>query len=351
MDLYEQLAEHLDKLPIAFPRTDSGVELKILRRWFSEEEAGIALKMSGKPEEAGAIAQRLGMAPEALSQVLERMFDKGLIFRLARGDMRLYNLVPLAEGIWEFQLGTIQPEEVRLMKEYLDVFMEKSWYGTPTSQHRVIPISKSLSVEMETMPYEEAEKIIRSQSKIAVMECICRKQSAMIGKGCDHPLEVCMAFGTGAYYYLDRGLGREIDHEEALEILSRAMDAGLVLQPGNGQKVWSMCMCCGCACELLIALKKLEKPSLAAHSNFFARVSQEDCTACGLCEERCPMDAISVEDVASVNTDRCIGCGVCVGACEFDAVSLVRKERDKIYQPPKNAMEMQMQIAKERGLI
>ena len=351
-DVFAELAAHLDRLPIAFPRTESGVELRILKRLFTEEEAGIAMKMSGLPEEASVIAERLDTDPERLAPALERMFHKGLIFRLLKGDRRLYNIVPMAEGFWEFQLGSIKPEFVQEMKEYLGFFMEKSWYGTPTSQHRVIPISQGLSSDMEILPYERAEAIIRDQSKIAVMDCICRKQSAMIGQGCDHPMEVCMSFGTSAHYWIDRGLGREIDHEEAVSILGRAMEAGLVLQPGNGQKVWAMCMCCGCACELLIALKKMDKPALVVHSNFFARVLEENCTACGLCEERCPMDAVMVEETAAVvNTDRCIGCGVCVGACDFEAMSLVQKQPDERYQPPKNIIEMRTRIAKERELV
>ena len=349
--VYEQLAQHLDKLPIAFPRTESGIELKILKRWFTPEEAGIALKMNGFPEEVPVIAQRLERNPENLAPDLERMFQKGLIFRVAKEDRRLYNIVPLAEGMWEFHLDSIDNEDIENLHQYIDFFMDQSWYGTKTSQHRIIPISISVPADLEIMPYEQAEAIIRAQSKIAVTHCICRTEHAMIGQGCDHPTEVCMAFGTGAYYYLDRGLGREIDHQEALAILRQGMDAGLVLQPGNGQKVWSICMCCGCACYLLKSLKKLEKPALVAHTNFFARVREENCTSCGLCQDRCPMAAITVEDAAVVNTDRCIGCGVCVGACEFEAVFLVQKQPDQRYQPPRDVSEMQMRVARERGII
>ena len=124
-----------------------------------------------------------------------------------------------------------------------------------------------------------------------------------------------MAFGAGAYFYVENGLGREVTQEEALRILRGAMEAGLVLQPGNGQKAWNLCMCCGCCCALLKMLKKMEKPAEVAHTNFHARVIPQDCTACSLCEDRCPMDAISVDETAVVNRDRCIGCGVCVGIC------------------------------------
>lgn len=350
-NIYVLLAKHLDKLPIAFPATKSGIELKILERWFSPDEAQIALAMTGLPEPVNAIAERLKIDPDSLSPVLEKMSKKGLLFRIAKGEKRFYNIVPLAEGMWEFHLNSASLDDVKMLREYFDHFMEKGWYGTATTQHRIIPISESISADMEIMPYEQAEEIIKSQKKISVAKCICRMEAKMLGEGCDHPLEVCMAFGTGAYFYIENGLGREVTPEEALKILRNAMDSGLVLQPGNGQKTWNICMCCGCCCGLLKALKKMDKPAQVAHTNFFARVSPDECTACGLCEERCPMGAITVSDTAVVDTDRCIGCGVCVGTCAFDAVKLHQKSGKDRYIPPPDVMNMQMRIAQERGLL
>lgn len=95
----------------------------------------------------------------------------------------------------------------------------------------------------------------------------------------------------------------------------------------------------------------MDKPGQVAHSSYYAAITEEDCTACGICEERCPMDAISIDDVAVVDLDRCIGCGVCSGACEFDAVSVQLKKEEDRYLPPKDMVQMQMKMAKERGLI
>ncbi|MBW1770343.1 MAG: 4Fe-4S ferredoxin, partial [Deltaproteobacteria bacterium] len=41
-DIFKKLAEHLDKLPGGFPSTETGVELRILRRLFTPEEAEFA---------------------------------------------------------------------------------------------------------------------------------------------------------------------------------------------------------------------------------------------------------------------------------------------------------------------
>ncbi len=50
--IYKKLARHLDNLPGGFPPTDSGVELRILKRLFTEEEAELAIRLTLIPEEA-----------------------------------------------------------------------------------------------------------------------------------------------------------------------------------------------------------------------------------------------------------------------------------------------------------
>jgi Na+-translocating ferredoxin:NAD+ oxidoreductase subunit B len=350
-DVYARLAKHLDTLPIPYPPTESGIELKILERWFTPEEAEIALAMTGLPEPVSAIAGRLNRPAGSLFPVLEAMTQRGLIFRVAKGDQRFYNIVPLAEGMWEFHLNLSPPEELKMLHEYLEFFMEKGWYGTRTTQHRIIPISKSIPAQIEITSYEQAEEIIKAQTKISVAPCICRKEQQMMGEGCAHLSEVCMAFGTGAFFYIDSDLGREISSAEALDILHKAMEDGLVLQPGNGQKVWGFCMCCGCCCSLLKALKKFESPASVAHTNFFAQVNTDNCSACGLCADRCPMEAITLDIAALINRERCIGCGVCVGACEFQGVALRQKEAKDRYIPPVDVLDMKIRIARERGLL
>ena len=165
--------------------------------------------------------------------------------------------------------------------------MKKVWLKQKTKQLRVIPVSRSISAEMNIMPYEQAEKIIQNQSKIVVAPCICRKEQTMVGKGCDKLLEACLVFGSGAYYYEKNGLGRSISRDEALEILNKGFEAGLVLQPGNAKKPANICMCCGCCCLVLKNLNRLDEPAKVACTNYYATVSEDECTGCGNCEDIC----------------------------------------------------------------
>ena len=350
-DVYEKLAKHLDNLPAGYPSTDSGVEMRILKRLFSPEEAQIATALTMMPEPVAGIAARVSSNEAQLGDALEAMAQKGLIFRISKRDNTLYSAAQFVVGIWEYHLNDLDEDLIRDVNEYMPTLMKKSWLSTKTKQLRVVPVAKSVSAEMAIMPFEAAEEIINKQSKIVVSPCICRKEQKMIGKGCDKPMEVCLAFGAGAYYCEKNGLGREIDKKEALELVKKGVDAGLVLQPGNQQKSMNICMCCGCCCGILKNLKTMDKPAQLVHTNYYAQVDEEACIACEACVDRCQMDAITVDESAQVNLERCIGCGLCVTDCPTDAMLLKQKAQDSHYVPPKNVFETYVNIAQERGLM
>jgi uncharacterized Fe-S center protein len=171
-----------------------------------------------------------------------------------------------------------------------------------------------------------------------------------LGSGCGKPVENCLSFGSHADYYVENGMGRFITRDAAKEIVRANELAGLVMQPFNSQKAGGMCSCCGDCCGMLRSLKMQPKPAEAVRSNYFAQVDAGLCTGCETCLERCQMDAIALTDgIAAVDLDRCIGCGLCVTTCPTEAIALIRKPEDRIYEPPKSAIETYIRIAQERG--
>jgi ferredoxin len=52
------------------------------------------------------------------------------------------------------------------------------------------------------------------------------------------------------------------------------------------------------------------------------KIDEDACTGCGACAEVCPVDAISVDDVAKVDAETCTECGACVDECPVEAISM-----------------------------
>ena len=84
-----------------------------------------------------------------------------------------------------------------------------------------------------------------------------------------------------------------------------------------------MCNCCSCCCTGFRLLKITADPFVFVPSRFRVAIGVDECTGCGICEDRCPFDAIGVDEVAEIDFDKCFGCGNCVVKCEPDALRLV----------------------------
>ena len=348
-DVYEGLRERLDDFASGYPTTKSGIEIKILKGLFTEDEAEIFPKLSPLLEAPEDVAKRLDRDPGETAELIERMAKKGLIFRLRKGDTARYGAVPFVPGIYDFQLGTMERGFAQDMQDYFEEGLGRTIQGHETPIMRPIPINRELVVEWPIAPYEDVLKIIENQEIIALAPCVCRTKNGLLDESCGKPLETCFFFGSNAKYYVDNGMARFIDKEEAKKIIKQNDESGLVMQPFNSQKFGVMCSCCGDCCEMLNSLKKQPVPAAAVKSNYFATVDADECTGCEICLDRCQMEAITIkDDTAAMDLDRCIGCGLCVTTCPTEAAQLVKKAEDEQYQPPKSKAEVFMQLAIER---
>lgn len=345
--VYVELREFLDKLPGGYPATDTGVEVRILKKLFFPDEAEFVMKLRHEPETAADIAKRLGMDEAEAVDRLERLARRGLIFRVREGDDVRYQAIQFIVGIYEFQLNHMDREFAELMEEY---FPYLGMALAPlTKQLRVAPVESAIDAAPAVAPYNRVRELVRQQDLIAMAPCICRKEQALLDNPCDRPRDMCFSFGQFARYVLDNGMGREIGGDEAMKLLAQAEEAALVLSPSNTQELAFICCCCGCCCGQLRRLKMLENPADFFQSYYRAVIDPETCTACGTCIDRCQIDAIEEkDDYMEVNPARCIGCGLCVSTCPAEAVTL--EEKPGVDAPPADMQEIFARLASERGL-
>jgi len=309
------------------------------------------LALSQKLESAEDIASSLGKSEEDISKQLDAMIEKGLLFRLNKAGNAKYGAIPFVHGLFEFQVKNLNREMAEMVGQYNEEAFDMAMQKGADFFLRTVPVNQSIELDKNIAPFDDAVEILKSKSQIVITDCICRKRMEVLDSNCQKPMEACFMFGSMGQYYLDKNMGRSIDVEEAIDILKKCQDAGLVTQPATSQNPSGMCNCCGDCCGVLNALSKHPKPAEIAFSNYTAIVSSDDCAGCEDCLDRCQMEAITMaEDIAVVNKDRCIGCGLCVTTCATEAIRLTPKENAEYRMPPSSTFEQMYLMAQKRGL-
>ncbi len=352
--VYRALQRYLDRLPSGFPQVESGLDIKLLKRFFTPEEASIAMQLSMKPEPLQRIYTRVkksGMSLEELRQMLDRMMRKGTILTIEEGYQETHycNAEFTAGGIFNFQVNRLSPEILADYRQYMAERSAKVRTGTSGGglPLRTVPVEQSIPLpdKYRVGDYDNVRKLIENAGgRIAVTACICRQSTELLGGKCIKTdlMESCLIIGPDhAKRHVEMGIGRYITKEEAFKILNKAQQAGLVLQPENSQRPEAICVCCGDCCVFLKMMKNHPRPVEMYITNFYAEVDPSLCTGCEECVSKCQLDArIMVDGIAKVNLDRCIGCGNCVVLCPTGANKMVKKEPEKVPVKDKTAYNM-----------
>ncbi|RJP86600.1 MAG: 4Fe-4S dicluster domain-containing protein [Desulfobacteraceae bacterium] len=351
-DIYRQLQERLDKYSVGFPATDSGIEITILKAMFSEQDADLFLNVSPLLETPASIAERIKQPVNETASRLEDMAKRGLLFRMKKGDAVKYGAIPFVHGLFEFQVKRLDKDFAKLVEQYFDSDFYHTMAQNAGGFLRTIPIQHAIDSTQNIAAYDDAVEILKKQKLIVITDCICRKMRETVQTGCGKPMEACFMFGSMAQYYIDHEMGRQIDVEEGIRILTQAQEAGLVTQPATAQNPGGMCNCCGDCCGVLKSLNEYPKPAELVFSNYFAAIDTEECVGCEACIDRCQMGALTMneDEKAVVNEDRCIGCGLCVTTCPSDAITLVLKPEESRQTPPVTSGEQMMNMAIKRGI-
>lgn len=350
LSIYEGFIDWMNRAWIGLP--DAEVLLPLIQARYTEEEAAVLTGMPFAPRPLAELAMAKGMELEALSQKLDALAEKGLVFKMTRDDTVFYSLndaffVYLRSTFWTGRDDETSRTVAPLINRYFrDGFFDQ-YAHIHTRGLRVLPIEETIDTQAAycILPYEDVVRVIDDQDYFCVTTCPCRHRKNLDpgSPNCSHSTESCLHFGALARYLVENGIGKEISREETREILRRAADEGLVHGVSNWQREMdTVCNCCRCCCMWFESYHVLKHARSMDPSNYVITTNPETCRACGLCVKRCPMEALHLEKsdkaknnkglAAALRSGNCIGCGVCAHKCPTKALRLTL--RDEVIHPP-----------------
>jgi Pyruvate/2-oxoacid:ferredoxin oxidoreductase delta subunit len=359
IDIYARLADALDALPHGFPRTSSGVEIKLIKMSFTPEEVSLAGQLSLFPETAAEIANRVGHDVVEVTAILESLIPRRLV-RLDSPGMAAPGLTPTVVGEKKYRLGPFlvgwYEANMRILdKEFAELFEQfviegggERIFSPRPGVMGVVPVRGSLKPElMERMePHLDIDAHFKRHERFLVIPCVCKREMELLhGHSCKLPMKRCGFVGLPPQTPLGETV---LDREEASTLLGELEQAGHVhlafygfTMGAESPQFVGTCNCCACCCALFHGQMLAGLSEGPQRSNYRAVVDPEACIACGVCIERCPVDAIAEDENGKSKVDRakCIGCGVCVIGCPTDAIEMVPVSAEEWFHTPSSMAE------------
>ncbi|HEX9911419.1 MAG TPA: 4Fe-4S binding protein [Desulfatiglandales bacterium] len=320
----------------------------LVQELFAPEEAELNNALPRNPVTAAEVGQQKGKSEAEVAALLEGMANKGLCVSFRSEGKSYYQGASFMPGIFEFQFmggrATEREKKIaRLIHAYKEAYNAvKGEQPISFPMTRVISVDRKISVRNAVHTYDQVVTYINKYDPVCVGTCYCRHAAKLRGEDVhDMPMEVCMWFGKRGEFAAERLGGRKVSKEEAMGILDKAEEAGLVHMSRNtSEEIEFLCNCDRWNCEVIKAVLKQPKPGLVFNSGFQPQFDAERCTGCEICVDRCPPGALKMggENVPVVNLDRCFGCAMCAAGCEEEAI--VMEPKPGFPEPPKTIKDL-----------
>ena len=330
----------------------------LVQHLFTREEALLVQHMRIPfGNTARTIAKRAGLAVNRAAAVLDYLADeKCVIMAYTIGRRRRYGFLPIVPGIFEYALMQAREEQLtdwhkqfaRLFEQLFDTGYFKTYARSGKPLIRYLPAQR-LVEQPQALPSDRLADVLTAYDAFAVGLCQCRLAERMAGRGCDAPIDNCVAFGDSARLMVHAGKMRSATLEEVLAIKADAEAHGLatfVVEYTMGKnRGGGSCSCCGCCCHGLKMITQFDTPGLVAPSRFAPHWQSEKCVFCSACVTACPVGAIRLDKGAnrlSFKEDYCIGCGLCAVACKPQAIAM--QPRQGYHRPPRHLAGILLQL-------
>jgi Pyruvate/2-oxoacid:ferredoxin oxidoreductase delta subunit len=366
---YKRLKDQLDRYPLG--ASGDTTIYDILKIVYTPEEAELAARLPLKLASLDTISRKVGIDGHILQVQLEKMAAKGLVMDFTVGGKTRYMLSPTVVGFFEFSMMRVRPDIDqkklgglfhRYLTEEPDFFSRVK--NNKTSIFRTLVHEETIPENYtEVLDYEKATQVVRNAGRYALGLCHCRHATHHLGRDCQmFGMESCLTLGPVVDYLIRHEMAREISEGEALALIEKSREAGLVHLCDNVQRRPTfVCNCCGCCCEVLLSFKNFDFLDNTFSSNFQAQVDGTGCTGCKKCQKACPVDAITAGEeprtvkekkvtwLPDVDRETCIGCGVCALKCDTSSMTMVPRAQRRVV--PENAFARAITMAVEQGRL
>lgn len=341
---------------------------------FTEDEAQAYLEMPmGVLFTATEYAEQSGRDEDECLALCEEMAATNRLMRIRRNGVPHFHQLALAHGYFEMGLNDYFTGD--WTPNYRNAWTSDYATGYTNSGepfYYPIPVDKDVVADEEVIITDDWHKIIERNDVIAVSPCQCRKIGMAIA-GEDEPpatnskeledfispdgynLETCISTGDMAQFYIENGLGRQITKEEAEAIFQRSVDAGMILQESFTGDAYVVCSCHSNVCRILgvyqaIGTEEFYKANIQCNLSHYTLVYDKDaCLRCGACAERCPMEAITIDDEGYPVVDGiCMRCGQCGTVCPASARKLQANDPSTYSYKPSTLLDQYNMIAAYR---
>lgn len=335
----------------------------IMQKFTEDDAKAYADEMpKGQMFKAIDLAANSGRTIEESESICEKFADLGFLRRTVHDDGVMYNHVPWLQGVSEYELHEMLADYDNwvIADSMAGAFHHLAYNYGGSPYFYVMPCDKSIVAEGDMIIYDDYESVVMGHNKFSLAPCWCRTLAMRMGDYeipplqseewdglmspvCGHRMETCLSFGDEAEYWIHMGFAREITREEALEFLHRSRDDGFILQHIFAKDMGTVCSCHGDCCGIVGEWRALGGAAEIENARAFKQISHynlefdaDKCLKCGTCMQRCPLEAISMDEETGlpVVNDLCFRCGQCAYVCPAEARKLVARPAEENLEVP-----------------
>ena len=311
----------------------------------------------GRLELSEGFVKRLNLDKKKAERYVRELYEKGFLYPTRKGP-----LPPRSMGQWLDTQNNSKYDKALGDEYYALIGLFSDNELGPSREERIrsriaagqkgmsgiLPRWKAVKDVPGLLPGEDVREIIKANEDFALLHCACRKRYK--DRKCEVPEELCMVMGRAALYNIDRGAGRRITRDEALEIVNKETAKYPVVHIGtrtNDPKNFRgvLCNCHFDCCEVMrtpmVIGSSYPVTEYYRKSRYRAVVDPQKCVKCRVCvDRRCQFGASQMkyysqfgEERVYIDEEKCMGCGCCVETCPSGAHTMKIVESPESYAP------------------